>query len=72
MKMVVPAACAWAHTGSEEQSQASDSAPIKVLLESLLSMPTPEKALSHQALALPEVLIKSLLGNSPGQSAVWT
>lgn len=61
-----------AHTGSEERSQASDSAQTKVLLESLLSMPTPEKALSNQALALPEVLIKLFLGNSPGQLAVCT
>lgn len=47
-------------------------AQTKVLLEPQLSMPTPEKALSNQALDLPEVLMKLFLGKSTGQSAVYT
>lgn len=71
MKTAVSAACAWGvHWEREEQSQASDSAQTKTVLESLLSMPAPEKALSNQAVSLPEVLIKLFLGNTPGQSAV--
>lgn len=71
MKTVVSAACAGGmHWEQEEQSQTSDSAYTKTVPESLLSVPTPEKALSNQALSLPEVLIKLFLGNMPGQSAV--
>lgn len=71
VKRVVSAAGSWGtHGDREELSQASDPAQTKTVLESLHSMPTPEKAPSNQALSVPEVLIKLFLGNMPGQSAV--